>query len=129
MATLRRSLAEQRGVAGFWAEAVTNHISSQREILRLGGSEVGLLIGGSPAAVVMAGFENPSQGRRTLMTMFTALVRGARTIHVAERHREFVGELAARAGLRAQGRVRRRERCGRICALELGRSRMRGSPT
>ena len=45
MAALRRELAAERGLPGFWSEAVTNHPYSQREIVANGGAEVGLLIG------------------------------------------------------------------------------------
>ncbi len=76
MAAVRRALAEERDLVGCWAEAVTNHPASQRELIELGGAEVGLLIGGSPAAVVMAGFDHTNRGRRTLMvTLHTASSR------------------------------------------------------
>lgn len=99
MATVRRELAGEHGFPGIWAEAVTNHPSSQREVIKLGGAEVGLLIGGSPAAVRMAGFASTNEGRRSLIVTYTPLAPVARTIHVAERHAAFLGELAARLGL------------------------------
>jgi GNAT superfamily N-acetyltransferase len=96
LAALRKELAAQDGVEGFWSEAVTNHVASQREVLAAGGSEVGLLIGASPAAVAMAGFENENRGRRTLMAMFTPIRRIPATIHVPERHAGFVAALFER---------------------------------
>ena len=104
MATVRRELAGEHGFPGIWAEAVTNHPSSQREVIKLGGVEVGLLIGGSPAAVRMAGFANANEGRRSLIVTYTPLAPVARTIHVPERHAAIVGELAGAAGTRARDR-------------------------
>jgi RimJ/RimL family protein N-acetyltransferase len=99
MAEARRALAAEHGLPGIWAEAVTNHPGSQREVIKLGGVEVGLLVGGSPAAVRMAGLANTNDGRRSLIVTYTPLEPVARTIHVAERHAEMIGELATRLGL------------------------------
>jgi hypothetical protein len=99
LAAERRALVSQHDSPGIWAEAVTNHPSSQREVISLGGAEVGLLIGGSPAAVRMAGFANTNEGRRTLIVTYTPLAPTERTIHVSERHMAIIGELAARLGL------------------------------
>ncbi len=99
MATVRRELGLAGDLPGIWAEAVTNHPSSQREVIKLGGVEVGLLIGGSPAAVRMAGFANTNEGRRSLIVTYTPLATEARRIHVCERHAAFVAELAARLGI------------------------------
>jgi anti-sigma regulatory factor (Ser/Thr protein kinase) len=96
MAMLRWKLAQESTIPGFWAEAVTNHAASQREVLGAGGIEVGLLIGGSPAAVDMVGFDSAGQKRRTLLAMYTPLRRAAQTIHLPERHAELVGRLADR---------------------------------
>jgi RimJ/RimL family protein N-acetyltransferase len=99
MATARRALAEEHSLPGIWAEAVTNHPGSQREVIRLGGAEVGLLIGGSPAAVRMAGFSNPNEGRRSLIVTYTPITPTPREIHLDERHQPIVNELAGRLGL------------------------------
>ena len=99
LATVRRELAEAEGLPGIWAEAVTNHPSSQREVIKLGGVEVGLLIGGSPAAVRMAGFANQNEGRRSLIVTYTPLASQPRRIHVSDRHADIVAELAGRLGL------------------------------
>jgi hypothetical protein len=99
MATERRALAAGHEIPGIWAEAVTNHPSSQREVIKLGGVEVGLLVGGSPAAVRMAGFANTNDGRRSLIVTYTSLAPVAREIHLPERHAAIVAELAARLGL------------------------------
>jgi serine/threonine-protein kinase RsbW len=99
LAAARRDLVAEHGLVGIWAEAVTNHPSSQREVISLGGAEVGLLIGGSPAAVHMAGFANPNEGRRSLIVTYTPVAPEARWINVSQRHAAIVAELAARLGL------------------------------
>ncbi len=99
LAAARRELAAGHELPGIWAEAVTNHPSSQREVISLGGAEVGLLIGGSPAAVRMAGFANTNEGRRSLIVTYTPLAPVSRSINVSERHATIVAELAARLGL------------------------------
>ncbi|CAN5626341.1 hypothetical protein BH10ACT11_BH10ACT11_11210 [soil metagenome] len=99
MAELRRSLAASTGFAGIWAEAVTNHTSSQREVIHLGGVEVGLLIGASPGTVAMADFENSNQGRRTLIATYTPLTKQRHRIYVDPRHSELITELSQRLGL------------------------------
>jgi GNAT superfamily N-acetyltransferase len=96
LAERRLEVAHESGLVGFWSEAVTNHVASQREVIAAGGVEVGLLIGASPPAVEMVGFDNLNRGRRTLLAMFTTLRRAKRTIHVPQRHAELIAELAAR---------------------------------
>jgi serine/threonine-protein kinase RsbW len=98
----RRELAADHGLPGIWAEAVTNHPGSQREVISLGGAEVGLLIGGSPAAVHMAGFANPNEGRRSLIVTYTPITPKSRTIYVGERHAELITQLAERLGLQRE---------------------------
>lgn len=98
MAALRSDVAREDGIPGFWAEAVTNHVSSQREIVHLGGSETGLLIGTAPPRT-MVGFESASQARLTLLAMFTPLHPVAATIHVPPRHAELLASLAERLGV------------------------------
>jgi hypothetical protein len=99
MADARLEIARGAGRVGFWGEAVTNHPGSQKEVIRLGGTETGLLIGASPADVAMAAIENTNVGRRTLIVTYTPLVREAQTIHVPKRHEAFVGALAERMEL------------------------------
>jgi len=103
MAERRLEAARERGYFGIWAEAVTNHIASQREVVSLGGVEVGVLIGAA-VPTVMAGFEatGEEQGpprRRSLLAMFTPLRPHHEAIHVPERHASLIAELAGRLGL------------------------------
>ena len=102
LAAARRDLAAEHGLPGVWAEAVTNHPGSQREVISLGGAEVGLLIGGSPAAVRMAGFSNPNEGRRSLIVTYTPITPTPRTISVSERHADLIAGLAERLGLQRE---------------------------
>ncbi|MCW4352209.1 GNAT family N-acetyltransferase [Hoyosella sp. YIM 151337] len=99
MATLRRQIASDEGLPGTWAQAVTNHTGSQREVIQLGGLEVGLLLGASPATVAMAELDNPNDGRRTLLAMYTPLMRRAQVVHLPRHLDALIADLAASAGL------------------------------
>ncbi len=88
-----------RGFPGFWAQAVTNHAGSQKEIIHTGGAEVGLLIGASPSTVVMAELDNVNEGRRSLVAMYTPLRRTVQTIYPPAAHARVVGELEASLAL------------------------------
>jgi serine/threonine-protein kinase RsbW len=62
---------------------VANHAASQRTVQAAGGTEVGLLLGASPQAVAMAGFEVHDEGRRSLVSMFIPLAsQGIRTSYL-----------------------------------------------
>ena len=102
MAELRLDQAREKGYFGVWAEAVTNHVASQREVVAFGGAEVGVLIGAA-VPTTMAGFE-PAAGegpakRRSLLAMYTPLRPHHVQIHVPEHHAELVAELAGRLGI------------------------------
>jgi len=99
MAAARLDSGRAEGLVGFWAQAVTNHAASQKEIIHIGGAEVGLLIGASPATVVMAQLDNVNEGRRTLLAMYTPLRRTAATIHPSVVHATIIGELQGSLGL------------------------------
>lgn len=66
----RNAIAQELALPGLWAECVTNHVASQRNLVALGAVETGLLIGVGPADVVMAGLANENEGRRALLPMF-----------------------------------------------------------
>ena len=99
MAAVRIDAADAHGIPGVWAQAVTNHPGSQKEVAHLGGLEVGLLIGASPATVVMAALDNANEGRRTLLAMYTPLERRPQTIHVPPTHADLITDLAGGLGL------------------------------
>ena len=105
MAALRRELAAERGLPGFWSEAVTNHPYSQREILANGGAEVGLLIGASPPSGMVGFADGGSSARHTLLATYTPLNPTAEAIHPPPRHAEMLGELVRRLGVEREMRV------------------------
>jgi len=97
---LRQQVAVDVGFAGLWAECVTNHPASQRNVSRLGGVEMGLLIGAGPADVVMSSLSNDNQGRRTLLPMYSVVTQSpARTIHLPFEYVNTTSMLAGRLGL------------------------------
>ena len=78
--------ARGQGIPGAWAECVANHAASQRTVQAAGGTEVGLLLGASPQAVAMAGFEVHDEGRRSLVSMYIPLAtQGTRTSYLPAR--------------------------------------------
>ncbi|MCD9624861.1 GNAT family N-acetyltransferase [Rhabdothermincola salaria] len=99
LAQLRMAVAGERSIPGLWAECVANHPASQRGVLAVGGAEVGLLIGASPAGVVMAGLANSNEGRRSLVATYTPVSPApARPVHLPERHADLLRTLAHRVG-------------------------------
>ena len=94
MAAVRMDAARDGTTPGIWAQAVTNHPGSQKEVAHLGGLEVGLLIGASPATVTMAALDNENVGRRTLIAMYTPIERPPRAISMPPAHAELLKTLA-----------------------------------
>jgi GNAT superfamily N-acetyltransferase len=100
MTEVTLELARERGVPGFWAESVTNHPFSQRQLISAGGAEVGLLLGGLPPVTGMVGFEDPGATRRaTPMALYTPLNPTRERVHLPERHAGLIGRLIERLGL------------------------------
>ncbi len=116
MAKVRLEMAIERGLPGFWSEAVTNHPYSQREVISEGGAEVGLLIGGSPPIAGMIGFDEASAVLRgTLMAAYTPLAPTREKVHLPERHAAILERADRAAWSRARDRCRgasRRRRRG-----------------
>jgi hypothetical protein len=103
---LRASLAADHEVPGLWSECVANHPASQRGVLAVGGSEVGLLIGASPAGVVMADLANDNQGRRTLVATFTPVSAILpREVHLPAHLGDRLEVLATRLGIERTART------------------------
>ncbi len=106
MAEVRLKLAIERGLPGFWSEAVTNHPYSQREVISEGGAEVGLLIGGSPPIAGMVGFDEASATLRgTLMAAYTPLAPTRRDGAPARTARRDPRRADRPPGPRARGRA------------------------
>ena len=57
---------------GVYGEAVTAHPASQRASLKMGGHEVGLVLGRQPADLDFLGFDGPTGFRRAVMVMYTS---------------------------------------------------------
>lgn len=99
LAALRLEIAREEAIPGVWAQAVTNHAGSQKEVIHFGGLEVGLLIGASPATVTMADLENVNEGRRTLLAMYTPVESRPQDVYLPSNLGELVTDLAAAARL------------------------------
>ena len=117
LAERRRRHAEDSGLPGFWAECVTNHVASQREVLAGGGAEVGLLIGVDPPTMAMAGLGSDAQGRPALIPCFTALNAPAAAVHAPPRHRDLLAAMAERLGIERELRAGEAAREGAETAL------------
>jgi len=106
-----RHLSEQLGLArlewareldlpGVWAECVTNHPFSQREVVAMGGSETGFLIGAQPASVHMEDVANAVEGRHSLLAVHIPVDDpGGSTIHIDAPHADLVGRIRDRLGI------------------------------
>ncbi len=100
LAEVRAGMARSLGLSGIWAECVTNHPYSQREVVALGGVETGLLVGATPAALTMEGLENVAGGRHSLLAMWTSVGGTVPSrIHVPARHEGLLAELVERSGV------------------------------
>ncbi|MFN8125327.1 MAG: GNAT family N-acetyltransferase [Candidatus Nanopelagicales bacterium] len=97
------SHARDQGQPGAWAECVANHAASQRTVGAAGGTEVGLLLGASPEAAAMAGFEVKAEGRRSLVSMYLPLApQGDRVSYLPQRLHEMYRTLVAAMGLQRE---------------------------
>lgn len=103
----QRGLAEQMNMAffprivdlhlrGIYGEAVTAHPASQKAALKLGGREVGLVLGRQPADLDFLGFDGPRGFRRAVMVLYTSFGTSTQeTAHVPARYREIVERIYA----------------------------------
>ena len=86
------------GLRGVFGEAVTAHPASQKAALKLGGSEVGLVLGRQPADLEFLGFDGPGGFRRAVMVFYTSFGNSEHeTVHVPPRYREFVERIYEKA--------------------------------
>lgn len=86
------------GLRGVFGEAVTAHPASQKAALKLGGSEVGLVLGRQPADLEFLGFDGPGGFRRAVMVFYTSFGNSElETVHVPPRYREFVERIYEKA--------------------------------
>lgn len=100
LAELRRGIAIDARVPGFWLECVTNHPASQREVLSQGGTAVGLLVAVDPPDFAMSGFDHSADERMSLLPMIVPLTdHHAGTVHVPASLVEPLSRCADEAGL------------------------------
>lgn len=93
----RSELAALTGIVGMWSKAVANHPISQRLAVSYGATEVGLLIGAQPTAVIQVGQPNPDAGWRSLMLLYRpASDIAPRCLVVPARYEPVFEELAGR---------------------------------
>ena len=96
----RLDWARELGLPGLWAECVTNHVFSQREVISLGAVETGFLVGAQPASVRMQAVANAVDGRHSLMAVYLPVVDpGPSTLHVPAGHEPLVTRLRDRLGI------------------------------
>jgi GNAT superfamily N-acetyltransferase len=96
----RLEWAEELGLPGLWAECVTNHVFSQREVIAMGAVETGFLIGAQPATVQMQAVPNAVDGRHSLMAVYLPVRDpGSAELHVPARHAPLLEEVRDRLGL------------------------------
>jgi hypothetical protein len=76
LAELRMTAAREKNLVGYWSECVTNHPFSQHEIIDMGGVETGLFIGEDAPTWQMAGVNNVTDVRLSLMAFYVPLCGG-----------------------------------------------------
>lgn len=95
LAEHRKEIAVEHDLLGYWSECVTNHPFSQHEIIDSGGMETGAFIAKDALTWHMAGVNNVTDVRLSLMTYFIRLKDvPERTIYLPERYATFAKQLA-----------------------------------
>ena len=96
--------ARKLGLAGFFGDAVTHHVFSQRTEERFHGRPTALLLGASPASAHQ--LEGVYPQRVSLLSYFTYLCSpGSTTAHLPEHHHEMVGRIYDLLGRKVEFRV------------------------
>lgn len=100
LAEHRKAVAIENDLLGYWSECVTNHPFSQHEIIDSGGVETGAFIAKDAPTWHMAGVNNVTDVRLSLMTYYIPLKAApTRTIYLPGLYAEFAGGLAAGLGM------------------------------
>lgn len=100
LAEQRKAVAVENGLVGYWSECVTNHPFSQHEIIDSGGVETGAFIAKDAPTWHMAGVNNVTDVRLSLMTYYIPIKTAPeRTLYLAGRYADFAAELAADLGV------------------------------
>lgn len=95
LAEHRKEIAVEHDLLGYWSECVTNHPFSQHEIIDSGGMETGAFIAKDAPTWHMAGVNNVTDVRLSLMTYFIRLKDvPERAIYLPARYATFTEQLA-----------------------------------
>jgi N-acetylglutamate synthase-like GNAT family acetyltransferase len=90
LAEHRKAVAIENDLVGYWSECVTNHPFSQHEIIDSGGVETGAFIAKDSPTWHMAGVNNVTDVRLSLMTYFIPIKDAPqRTLYLPPIHAEF----------------------------------------
>lgn len=100
LADHRKAVAQENYLVGYWSECVTNHPFSQHEIIDSGGYETGAFIAKDSPTWHMAGVNNVTDVRLSLMTFYVPMRDApARTLYLPEPYASFAQTLAAALGM------------------------------
>jgi len=113
----RLDWARELGLPGLWAECVTNHVFSQREVVSLGAVETGFLVGAQPASVQMQAVANAVEGRHSLMAVYLPVSDpGGSVLHVPGVHAPLMTRVRDRLGIEREVESEVRPATGRTVA-------------
>lgn len=100
LAEHRKAVAIENDLIGYWSECVTNHPFSQHEIIDSGGVETGAFIAKDAPTWHMAGVNNVTDVRLSLMTYYIPLKDAPiRTIYLPGPYAKFAAHLAQELGI------------------------------
>lgn len=100
LAELRMAAAREKNLVGYWSECVTNHPFSQHEIIDMGGVETGLFVGEDAPTWQMAGVNNVTDVRLSLMAFYVPLRSGPeRALYLTGPAADFAQILAQELGI------------------------------
>lgn len=90
----------QLELRGMYSMAVTAHPASQKAAQRIGGAEVGLVLGRQPAELDFRGFDGPHGIRRAVMVLYSSFGTSPRsTVHAPARYRDLIASIYEHARL------------------------------
>jgi RimJ/RimL family protein N-acetyltransferase len=113
----RLDWARELGLPGLWAECVTNHVFSQREVISLGAVETGFLVGAQPASVQMQAVANAVEGRHSLIAVYLPVADpGGSVLHVPDVHAPLMTRVRDRLGIEREIETEVRPATGRTVA-------------
>lgn len=100
LAEHRKAIAIENDLVGYWSECVTNHPFSQHEIIDSGGVETGAFIAKDAPTWHMAGVNNVTDVRLSLMTYYIPIKSApSRSIFLSGPYAEFARDLSGELGI------------------------------